>query len=331
MSTTSPTVSIIVPIYNAGKRLANCLDTLVHQTLQNIEIILVLDLPTDGSDVIAKKYAAEDNRIVIVENKTNLHIGNSRNEGLKVARGEYIGFSDHDDYRTLDMYEKLYSEAISGNFDLVMGVNYYSDKRITISQFPENLKGKELKEFLLKDLLADSIDDALIPIATNVHPNLYKSTFILENDIWFYDTKKYVPEDRIFQIKCLTQTNKVTFISTPFYHHILHLQSAVHEESYQSYRLRAAGKNAVYEFLSSKNIYEKYKPFFLKSVHKEFSDNLLNFAISEKNIKSIVECINFLKTFPFSKEAFRTTNPSLKRYRIGGKISRLLVKLLMKI
>ena len=89
----TPKVSIIVPIYNAGKFLEKCLDTLVNQTLKDIEIILVLDCPTDGSDRIAREYAEKDPRIRLIVNEQNLNIGLSRNEGLKIARGEYIGFS----------------------------------------------------------------------------------------------------------------------------------------------------------------------------------------------------------------------------------------------
>ena len=79
----TPKVSIIVPIYNAGKFLEKCLDTLVNQTLKDIEIILVLDCPTDGSDRIAREYAEKDPRIRLIINEQNLNIGLSRNEGLK--------------------------------------------------------------------------------------------------------------------------------------------------------------------------------------------------------------------------------------------------------
>lgn len=83
----SPKVSIIVPIYNAGKFLEKCLDTLIYQTLKDIEIILVLDCPTDGSDRIAREYAEKDPRIKLIFNKHNLNTGLSRNEGLKIAQG----------------------------------------------------------------------------------------------------------------------------------------------------------------------------------------------------------------------------------------------------
>ena len=114
-----PKVSVIVTIYNAGKYLACCLDSLIYQTLEDIEIILVLDCPSDGSDVLAKSYATNDNRIVIVENKVNLHIGESRNEGLKIAQGEYVTFMDHDDFCKPFMLEVLYNKANSINADAV--------------------------------------------------------------------------------------------------------------------------------------------------------------------------------------------------------------------
>ena len=113
-------VSVIVPIYNAGKNLIRCLDTLVNQTLRDIEIILVLDCPTDGSDLIAKNYASKDDRIIILENEHNLHIGESRNRGIEIARGEYLHFSDHDDYRELDMLEKMYEKAVLDDLDMLI-------------------------------------------------------------------------------------------------------------------------------------------------------------------------------------------------------------------
>ena len=104
----TPLVSIILPVYNAGEYLRPCLDTLINQTLRNIEIICVLDCPTDGSDKVVEEYAEKDHRIVVIRNEQNLHIGESRNAGIRAAKGEYIGFSDHDDPHELDMYEKLY-------------------------------------------------------------------------------------------------------------------------------------------------------------------------------------------------------------------------------
>ena len=92
----------------------------------------MLDCPTDGSDKVAEEYAAKDNRIVIIRNEQNLNIGESRNIGLRAARGEYIGFSDHDDTRELDMYEKLYEQSQNGTMDVVISDLRWVDQTSTI-------------------------------------------------------------------------------------------------------------------------------------------------------------------------------------------------------
>ncbi len=326
----NPEVSIIVPVYNAGEYFYKCLETLVNQTLREIEIILVLDCPTDGTDRIAREYAAKDSRIIILENETNLHIGQTRNRGLEIARGEYIGFSDHDDYRELTMYEKLYKKAKSGDYDLVLGVNYYFDKRITITPLPDNLENDSLKDFILKDLMADGDDNSAIPIATNVHPNLYKTSFLKERKLNFVDSENYSPEDRIFQIMCLLDADKVAFVSERFYYHILHPNSAVNDSNYKSCTTRAKGKELIYRYMLSSGYYEKYRYYFLLSVNKEFTECLVNSLYVPKGIAVFFQNQRYLKAFPFCREAFRNTRYSLMKFRFGGRITRSVIHFIMK-
>lgn len=330
MKSTIPKVSVIVPVYNAGERFIKCMDTLVNQSLRDIEIILVLDCPTDGTDTIAKEYAAKDNRIVIIENKTNLHIGYSRNEGIKVARGEYIGFSDHDDYRELTMYEELYKVAEKEKSDIVLGTNFYFEKFITTTPFPENIKNDELKEFVLKDLILDGDEKYVIPIATNIHPNIYKTSFIKEKNLLFVDTQKYSPEDRIFQIMCLVSAQNVSLVTTKYYYHIMHSNSAVHSLQYKSCATRAFGKQVIYDYLNKTNCYEKYKDSFLTSVKKEFTECLLSTYATDKSITNYFKNRTFLKTFSFCENAFRNSAYSLKKFRLGGRLMRIVTFCLMK-
>ena len=116
-----PKVSIIVPVFNSKKYLAKCLDSLVGQTLKDLEIICVNDASTDGSLDILKFYAQNDNRIKIIDLMKNRGAGAARNMGIKVAEGEYIGFVDSDDYVDLDFYEKLYEKAIKCDADAAKG------------------------------------------------------------------------------------------------------------------------------------------------------------------------------------------------------------------
>ena len=150
----TPKVSIIVPVYNAGKYLAPLLDSLVGQTLREIEVILVLDCPTDGSDQVAEEYAARDGRVVIVRNRENLHVGFSRNEGLKVARGEYIGFCDHDDLVEPEMFEKLYARGKETGAEVVVA-DYYVTNGVEkwYRGFPTDMEEQEFIQRSLSDLL----------------------------------------------------------------------------------------------------------------------------------------------------------------------------------
>ncbi|MDR2766560.1 MAG: glycosyltransferase [Holosporaceae bacterium] len=105
-----PKVSVIIPVYNAGKFLARCLDSVVQQTLQDVEVICINDGSTDDSPEILEKYAAVDGRIIIFH-QDNLGQGAARNVGVRAARGEYIGFVDADDWIEFHYFEKLYAAA----------------------------------------------------------------------------------------------------------------------------------------------------------------------------------------------------------------------------
>ncbi len=112
-----PKVSVIVPVYNAEKYLAQCLDSIVHQTLTDIEIILVNDGSTDSSAAICERYLSDDRVIYI--NKENEGAAAARQDGIDRASGEYLGFVDADDWLELDMYEKMYQASRVNNADIV--------------------------------------------------------------------------------------------------------------------------------------------------------------------------------------------------------------------
>jgi len=116
---TIPNVSIIVPIYNVEPYLHRCLDSLVNQTLKDIEIICINDCSPDNSLDILKEYAEKDERINIINFEKNQGVSVARNTGIEIAKGEYIGFVDSDDYVDLDFYEKLYKKARETDADMV--------------------------------------------------------------------------------------------------------------------------------------------------------------------------------------------------------------------
>ena len=113
-------VSVIVPVYNVEKYLEKCLDSLVNQTLKDIEIIVVNDGTKDNSQEIIDKYTKKYPKKVKGFIKENGGLSSARNYGLKYAKGEYIAFIDSDDYVELDMFEKMYNKAINNNYDIVV-------------------------------------------------------------------------------------------------------------------------------------------------------------------------------------------------------------------
>lgn len=114
----TPTVSVIMPVYNAHLYVAKAIESVLQQTYQDFELILVDDGATDGSGEICEKYAAQDDRIVLIHEE-NSGICKARNTGLKHAQGTYIAFCDHDDLYMPQYLEKAVSSAIKENADLV--------------------------------------------------------------------------------------------------------------------------------------------------------------------------------------------------------------------
>lgn len=114
-----PKVSVIVPVYNVEKYLVRCLESIINQTLSDIEIILIDDGSSDDSGIICEEYTRKDIRIKVIHKK-NGGLSSARNAGLDIAKGEYIGFIDSDDYIHPKMYEILYDNIISYKADIAI-------------------------------------------------------------------------------------------------------------------------------------------------------------------------------------------------------------------
>ena len=112
-------VSVIVPIYKTEKYLSTCVESLLCQTLKEIEIILIDDGSPDNCPALCDNYALKDSRIKVIH-KTNSGLSDARNIGIKEAAGEYIGFVDSDDWVKPEMFEKMYQNAIQNNADVVV-------------------------------------------------------------------------------------------------------------------------------------------------------------------------------------------------------------------
>ncbi len=170
--------SVIIPVYNTEKYLEKCIDSLINQTLDSIEIILVNDASPDRSIDIIRKYEKAHKNIVVIDSKQNKRQGGARNLGINIAKGEYIAFVDSDDWVCETMYEKLYNTAKTENADIV-DCDYSSATETKI-----------VKQYTSKSLLDVGVMDKEKYIRTilNINPiwsKIYKRSIFTDNQIYF--------------------------------------------------------------------------------------------------------------------------------------------------
>ena len=177
-------LSIIIPVYNVEKYLPTCLDSVVNQTIDNFEVIIVNDGSPDNSQAIIDNYVKKYPNIIKSYKKKNGGLSDARNYGLKKAKGEYIAFLDSDDYIHINAYKKMYDKAIKGNFDVVVGnVNYVYDKKI--------VKCHSNIYYDINDV--DEIKKKMIDIYPSVWNKIYKREVLgdleFKKNVWFEDVE----------------------------------------------------------------------------------------------------------------------------------------------
>ena len=137
-------VTIIVPVYNVSEYLDTCLKTLVNQTIDDMEIIAIDDASSDNSLMILKKYADRYSNLRVYHNEENLGQSATRNKGLDLASGEYIGFLDADDYVSLSMYNTMYEAALKNNFPdiITSSLKFVTDDSYAFKDYARDLNGR---------------------------------------------------------------------------------------------------------------------------------------------------------------------------------------------
>ena len=204
-----PKVSVIVPVYNVEKYLARCLDSLVAQTLEDLEIICVNDGSTDNSANILSVYAEKDERIKIIT-QLNAGISEARNIGIQEASGEFIGFVDSDDFIEKDFYEKLYTSAIKNNADIACS-----------SVIRENEKKKKILIEYKKEQVATSTKEkfelAHIPEHCYIWNKIYNREKLIASGITFQ--KGLVYEDIIYTPDVVEALGRLVVVPNLYYHY----------------------------------------------------------------------------------------------------------------
>lgn len=245
-----PLVSIIVPIYNVEKYLRQCLESLISQTLQNIEIICVNDASPDGSLTILREYEAKDERIIVIDLKKNVCLGGARNRGIYKARAEYITFVDSDDWVTKDMCEKLYESAMSNDADIV-SCDYYEYRGE--SNIKRHIKYKSSIFGMAKEI-ANKYFILFLPASWH---NLYKKDIFVKNGVFFPENTFW--EDVAIMPLTFLLANKIVKVDEPLYYYRLNNYSISRRKNDCRFFERLVGANLFLQNMKRFGFYETYK------------------------------------------------------------------------
>ena len=212
-------VSVIMPVYNSGLYLKTAVDSILSQSLKEIELILVDDGSTDGSSEQCDEYARQDNRVVVIHQK-NGGICNARNAALKIARGEYVGFSDHDDEYLPDILKSAFDFASANGLDMLKygHETFYinGDHVFRKRKFYTDDKTLDCQQFHMSFFnLANE------GVLICVWDGLYKRKFIESNNLTFNEIFKSGGEDLDFIGKISKSCSNVGFMSKIGYRHYL--------------------------------------------------------------------------------------------------------------
>lgn len=215
-------ISIILPIYNVEKYLNRCMNSLLNQTLNDIEIIMVDDGSPDNSPKMCDEYAKKDSRVKVIH-KRNEGLGYARNSGLEIATGEYVAFVDSDDYIDLSMYAVLYDEAVSSNADAVFcGFKTEVKKGVWLdsNEVTERTEwgGSNINDFMLDMVACAPHVKKERKYQMSVWHSIYRSDIINKYNIRFHSERDVVSEDIPFQIDFLKYANKVVYLPKSFYY-----------------------------------------------------------------------------------------------------------------
>jgi glycosyltransferase involved in cell wall biosynthesis len=275
-----PKVSVVIPVYNVEEYIPRCLDSLINQTLQDIEIICVNDGSTDNSLKVLEEYAAKDQRIKVL-NQENVGVSQARNNGLKVVTGEFIGFCDPDDYVSLDYYEKLYNAVTTNGCDIAASgiTKFRGDKYDEFLTFAEP---KTAETYYDKLILLNAPNDSYI------WNKIYKTSEFKKHNLEFI--KGLIYEDIVFTSQVLCYLGKAVIVPEGQYYYCKRKGSLMRSKKNDKFKEKAL--EICTEFIESKGIPIQN---VLTQVKKFKIFNLTIAKIKYEKDFTIVYILNFMR------------------------------------
>ncbi|SFS85596.1 Glycosyl transferase family 2 [Succinivibrio dextrinosolvens] len=244
-----PKISIVVPIYGVEKYLNECVDSILNQTFKDIEVILVDDGSKDRCPQIVDEYAQKDSRVVPIHQE-NGGYGKAVNHGISVARGEYIGIIESDDWIEPDMFEKLYENAVKFNTDMTKCSFYFynsfaEQKNIAYDSAISQIATIPDEVFSIENF------PELLAFQPSIWACLYRASFI--KDIKFLETKSASYQDLPFFVESLCKAQRISFVKE----HLVHYRQELSQGS-SSIRRDDRLLFGPKQWENSKNLLKKY-------------------------------------------------------------------------
>lgn len=260
-----PQVSVIIPVYDVEKYLYQCMNSLVHQSLYDIEIICIDDGSTDNSLAILQEYAQRDSRIVVLQQK-NQGAGIARNAGMKIAQGEYLAIVDSDDFFEPDMLEKAYKKCEQDKADFcVFRSDQYDQKHGKYIDMHWTIKQRYLPENI--PFSAEDIYSHIFQLFNGWSwDKLYRRDFVEKNGLQFQELR--TTNDAFFVFMTNVQAKRITIVDEVLAHHRVNTKTSLSVTREKSWDCCWQAINAIREELLVRNQYKLVEQSFVNwAVH----------------------------------------------------------------
>lgn len=284
--TTQPKVSVIIPIYGVEKYLKQCLDSVINQTLKELEIILIDDGGKDNCPQIIDEYAAKDNRIVAIH-KSNGGYGHTCNRGLETATGEYVAIVEPDDFIDSQMFEDLYKLAITNNADIVKSAfNRYIDT----PDRKEFQKVKWNKDNTLPTSVFTIKDCAeFLYFHPSIWSCLYNRNFINSNNIRFIEAPGAGWTDNPFQVQTMCLANRIVYTDKAYYNwRCININQS---DDLKDYTIPFKRSDEIHSWLTQNNITDEG---ILEALYRR-EIAYIHIVLGMKNITNKKHCYELIK------------------------------------
>ncbi|MBE6913977.1 MAG: glycosyltransferase family 2 protein, partial [Ruminococcaceae bacterium] len=285
----NPKVSVIVPVYKVDRYLTQCLNSIVNQTMEELEIIIVDEGDQDRCREIIDYFEAHDPRIVAPHQK-NGGYGASCNLGFDMARGEYIAIIESDDWIEPEMFEEMYAYAEALDADMVKTPfwDYFSDGR-RFDCWHRRLAQEQLPAF-------QTFATKEFPMLLRIHPSLwsclYKTTYVRETNLRFVQAKGGAYVDQKFRVDSLVATEKIAWLDKPYYNY--RVDSADSTANNFKFSSMLQRWKELHEEYDNPEFYRHYLPALLEEEHRACLGRIWNVKATDKELEAIQYNLQFI-------------------------------------